>query len=164
MPLGISDRNFRNYLAQRGEPPTVTSQYKFSQINKSDGTRFSMFHCKRVLHDGEAVDCPWPIYSLSKKESVAITANLLALDVQSYYTKYLISEGTECSTSCIYWLLRCCPVYCSLCWRGETWDMPQTFLSHQRFLSVWRDVPLNHLCTRHWVGPRKVLPIGSRTC
>jgi len=31
-----------------------------------------MFHCKRVLPDGEAVDYPWLIYSAAKIESVAI--------------------------------------------------------------------------------------------
>ena len=31
-----------------------------------------MFHCKRVLPDGEAVDYSWVIYSAAKIESVAI--------------------------------------------------------------------------------------------
>jgi len=60
------------YLAQRDEPPTVTTEV-FPE-NESDRTSFLNFSCKIVLPDGEAVDCPWLIDSTSKMESVAITA------------------------------------------------------------------------------------------
>jgi len=102
----VMSRNGRNYLAQRDEPPTVTTE---------------VFH----------------------------------------YIKYLISGGIECSNSCIYWVLWRCPL--SLCWRGETGVMPSTSLSHQRFLSLWLDVPSKSSPHATKWGPAKVLPIGPRT-
>jgi len=55
----VMSRNVRNYSAQGDEPPTVTTEV-FPR-NESDGTLFSKFPCKRVLPDGEAIDCPWLI-------------------------------------------------------------------------------------------------------
>jgi len=56
---GVVSRNISGYLAQRGLL-TITTEV-FSR-NKSDGTRFSKFHRKRVLPNGEAVGHPWLIH------------------------------------------------------------------------------------------------------
>jgi len=105
-------RNVRNYLAKERNHLQSHHNRSFAQKKASDGTRFSMFYCNRVLSDGEEVGCPWAIiaYSASKIESVAISASSLALSVQSHYSKDLIPEGIECSNSCIYWVLRRCPL------------------------------------------------------
>jgi len=49
-PVVVS-RNVRNYLAQRDEPPIVTTEV-FPR-NESDRTRFFNFPCKRVLPDNK---------------------------------------------------------------------------------------------------------------
>jgi len=112
-----------------------------------------MFHCKRVLSDGEAVDCPWVIYWASKTKSVVITAKRLALGVQLHYTKYLISEGIECNNSCIYLVLRHCPLKSMLeRWNwGHVPDLPFT----STISIVMTCASLKKFCTRHWLGPRK---------
>jgi len=76
----------RDYLA------TITTEV-FAR-NESDETRFSNFHCKRVLQNGEAVDCPWLRCSASKIEYVA-AANVLALDVQMHFTQHLQTREEE---------------------------------------------------------------------
>jgi len=127
--------------------------------NDSDETRFSSFHWKTVLQNGEAVDCLWRICSVSKREYVPATANVLALNVQSYFTQYLLSGGIECGNSRIYWVLYGV-VRWSLCWRGETWVKSKT--STISIIMTW--CPIKNFWTRHWVGPAKVLPIGPRAC
>jgi len=52
-------RTTLNYLAQIG-PPAITIE-AFPR-NGSDMTRFSKFHCKRVLPNGEAVGHPWLLF------------------------------------------------------------------------------------------------------
>jgi len=59
-----------------------------------------MFHCKRVLSDGEAVHCPWLIYSALKIEYVAITANFLVCSRTTANTSSLkeLNEETHVFT------------------------------------------------------------------
>ena len=51
----------RDYLVKKG-PPTIIME-KFPKNNK--GRHFSKFHCKRKLPNGEIIDRPWIIYSVS---------------------------------------------------------------------------------------------------
>ena len=105
--------------------------------------------------------CPWVIYSASKIESVAVTTNFSALNVQSTpntSSLKVLNVETHVFVGC-YSVVRW-----SLCWRGETGDMPQTSLSHQWLLSLRRDGPFKNFCTRHEWNPAKVLPIGPRAC
>jgi len=44
---GVIGWNVRDYFAKR-ELPTITKEV--FPINTSDGTRFSKFHCKRILY------------------------------------------------------------------------------------------------------------------
>ena len=75
-------RNIKDYLAQKG-PPTITAQV-FPR-NESDETKFSKFHCKRILPNGEAVG------QHGQTESFASTGNILVLDVHSHYNQYMLS-------------------------------------------------------------------------
>ena len=54
--------------------------------------------------------------------------------------------------------VRRCPF--SLCWRGETVVMPSTSLSHQRFLSLWRDTPQKVMRTPVSGAPQKCFQSG----
>ena len=88
-----------DYLAKR-EPPAITKQV--FPTNASDGTRFFKFHCKRVAHyipiNGEAVDGPWIMRSVSKIKCCVTTANVSTLNVHSHYIEYLISGDIfDCS-------------------------------------------------------------------
>ena len=96
--------------------------------NESDEALFSNFYYKRVLKNGEVVDCPNLICSASKIESVAATANVLALDVQSHFTQYL-QRG---DILVIHELITA--LSAEVCWRDETGGHAQDLaLSHQRF-------------------------------
>ena len=79
----------RKLFSQR-EPQ---AQQKFSPETRVMETRYFNFHCKRVLQNGAAVDCPWLICSASKIKSAAATANVLSLDVQPHFTQYLLRGG-----------------------------------------------------------------------
>jgi len=82
--------------------------------NERDEAVLSNFYYKRVLKNGEVANCPNLICSASKIESVAATANVLALDVQSHFTQYL-QRG---DILVIHELIMALSV--EVCWRGET--------------------------------------------
>ena len=55
------NQNIRDYLVKKG-PPAITIDV-FPMNDK--GRHFSKFHCKRTLQNGEVVDRPWLLYSVS---------------------------------------------------------------------------------------------------
>ena len=116
-----------------------------------------MFHCKSVLPNGKAVDCPWVIYSASKIESVAITANFSVLNAQSKpntSSLKVVNVATHVFIGCYSVVRR------SLWWRGETGVIPQSSLSHQWLLSLWRDALFKDFCTAHATAPQKCFQSG----
>jgi len=77
--------------------------------NESEGTRFAKVHCRTGLPKGEVVGRPRPIKHTRhwKIETVATTANFLALGLHSHCTQYLLSGD---SNSWIYSVLWRCPL------------------------------------------------------
>ena len=57
----VISSSVRNYFVKKG-PPKITTE-DFPKNEK--GLRFSKYHCKRKLSNGETVDRPWEKYSLS---------------------------------------------------------------------------------------------------
>jgi len=121
MPRCIESQSYRLFSPKR---TTITTEV-FAR-NESDEALFSNFYYKRVQKKGEVVDCPNLICSASKIESVAATANVLALDVQSHFTQYL-QRGDIL-------LIPELALSAEVCYRDETGGHAQDLaLSHQRF-------------------------------